>query len=137
MNSVDSVQAVMGSDRMEQMMSMGSARQRIGGMSLNQLNRCYLLALHIHYTDLDCIPFKTRIIIGTLKHVSLASVQSRHETKIISHNCHPRILLNFHTESFLVLCADSFNFIKDTMEYIQVATSTTCTLPSKIISLNS
>ena len=32
-------QAVMGSERMEQMMSMGSARQRIGGMSLNQLNR--------------------------------------------------------------------------------------------------
>jgi hypothetical protein len=33
------MQAVMGSERLEQMMSMGTARQRIGGMSLNQLNR--------------------------------------------------------------------------------------------------
>ena len=37
-------QAVMGSDRLDQMMNMGSARQRIGGMSLNQLNRCTALS---------------------------------------------------------------------------------------------
>merc|ERR1712083_178732 len=39
MDYMERSKAVMGSERLEQMMSMGSARQRIAGMSLNQLNR--------------------------------------------------------------------------------------------------
>ena len=39
MDYMERSKAVMGSERLEQMMSMGSARQRIVGMSLNQLNR--------------------------------------------------------------------------------------------------
>merc|ERR1719264_2466517 len=39
MDYMERSKAVMGSERLEQMMSMGSARQWIAGMSLNQLNR--------------------------------------------------------------------------------------------------
>ena len=39
MDYMERSKAMMGSERMEQMQNMGAARNRIGGMSLNQLNR--------------------------------------------------------------------------------------------------
>ena len=44
MDYMERSKAVMGSERLEQMMSMGSARQRIAGMSLNQLNRWHFFS---------------------------------------------------------------------------------------------
>merc|ERR1719348_471235 len=39
MDYMERSKAMLGSERMEQMQNMGAARNRIGGMSLNQLNR--------------------------------------------------------------------------------------------------
>merc|ERR1719431_278172 len=39
MDYMERSKAMLGSERLEQMQNMGSARNRIGGMSLNQLNR--------------------------------------------------------------------------------------------------
>ena len=43
MDYMERSKAMMGSERLEQMQNMGAARNRIGGMSLNQLNRYLFL----------------------------------------------------------------------------------------------
>ena len=43
MDYMERSKAMMGSERLEQMQNMGAARNRIGGMSLNQLNRYFYL----------------------------------------------------------------------------------------------